>query len=89
MRRSIQPMELSLRWDKPTGGGRVPSRSEKDKRYHRSLHAAVAWCVDDFDRAGRLLDELGDEVDDRALEAMGTSLAGMRWDIGRGAAGDR
>jgi len=66
-----------------------PSRSEKDKRYHRSLHAAVAWCVDDFDRAGRLLDELGDEVDDRALEAMGTSLAGMRWDIGRGAAGDR
>ncbi|MDP8234887.1 MAG: hypothetical protein P9M08_00735 [Candidatus Erginobacter occultus] len=39
--------------------------------------------------AGRLLDELGDEVNEQALEDMGTSLAGMRWDIGRGAAGNR
>ncbi len=60
-----------------------PTRTEKDKIYHRSLHAAIAWCVDDFELAERLLDGLGDNVSERALEQMGTSLAGMRWDIAR------
>ena len=57
-----------------------PSQAHKEA-YYKTLHAAVAWRVNKFDEAKRLLDELGDNVSKKALKKMKVSLEKIRNDV--------